>query len=35
MTRLLEPLFLLVLGGGIGFIFAAMLLPMFQMAGTC
>ncbi|MCX5751898.1 MAG: type II secretion system F family protein [Candidatus Saganbacteria bacterium] len=34
MTKLIEPIFLLVLGGGVGFIFASMMLPMFNMAKT-
>lgn len=34
LTTLLEPIFLIVIGGMAGFIFASILLPMFRMMGT-
>jgi type IV pilus assembly protein PilC len=33
LTRLIEPLVLVVLGGAVGGILIAMYLPIFQMAG--
>lgn len=34
ITSLLEPIFLVVIGGMVGFIFASILLPIFQMVKT-
>jgi len=34
LTALLEPIFLVVIGGMVGFIFASILLPIFQMVKT-
>ena len=34
ITALLEPIFLVVIGGAVGFIFASILLPIFQMVKT-
>ena len=34
LTALLEPVFLVVIGGMVGFIFASILLPIFQMVKT-
>jgi type IV pilus assembly protein PilC len=34
ITALLEPMFLVVIGGAVGFIFASILLPIFQMVKT-
>jgi type IV pilus assembly protein PilC len=34
MTALIEPIFLVVIGGGVGFIFASILLPIFNMVKT-
>ncbi len=34
ITSLLEPIFLVIIGGMVGFIFASILLPIFQMVKT-
>jgi len=34
ITALLEPIFLVIIGGMVGFIFASILLPIFQMVKT-
>jgi type IV pilus assembly protein PilC len=34
VTALLEPIFLVVIGGMVGFIFASILMPIFQMVKT-
>ncbi|MCX5725693.1 MAG: type II secretion system F family protein [Candidatus Saganbacteria bacterium] len=34
LTALLEPIFLIIIGGMIGFIFASILLPIFRMVAT-
>jgi len=34
LTALIEPIFLVILGGAVGFIFASILLPIFQMIKT-
>ncbi len=34
LTALLEPMFLVVIGGMVGFIFASIILPIFRMVGT-
>ena len=34
LTALLEPIFLIVIGGMVGLIFASILLPIFRMVGT-
>jgi len=34
LTTLLEPIFLVVIAGMVGFIFAAIILPIFRMVGT-
>ena len=34
ITALLEPMFLVIIGGAVGFIFAAILLPIFNMVKT-
>jgi type IV pilus assembly protein PilC len=34
ITSLLEPVFLVVIGGAVGFIFASILLPIFSMVKT-
>jgi type IV pilus assembly protein PilC len=34
LTALIEPIFLVVLGGAVGFIFASILLPIFNMVKT-
>lgn len=34
ITALIEPIFLVVLGGAVGFIFASILMPIFQMVKT-
>lgn len=34
LTALLEPIFLVIIGGMVGFIFASILLPIFKMVGT-
>jgi len=34
ITSLIEPIFLVILGGMVGFIFASILLPIFQMVKT-
>ncbi len=34
LTSMLEPMFLVVIGGLVGLIFASILLPIFQMVKT-
>ncbi len=34
LTALLEPIFLIIIGGMVGFIFASIILPIFRMVGT-
>jgi type IV pilus assembly protein PilC len=34
LTALLEPMFLVIIGGLVGFIFASILLPIFSMVKT-
>ena len=34
LTALLEPAFLIIIGGMVGFIFASIILPIFKMVGT-
>jgi type IV pilus assembly protein PilC len=34
LTALLEPLFLIVIGGMVGLVFASIILPIFRMVGT-